>query len=92
MSNQMVFESVDKAIEYSFTIPWKIDVCHVGEECWCRLILPIEPIKYTHTYSTGEKTEVDYESIIPDGSVDKDTAEYIVKIHNERIEKNVSDN
>lgn len=88
----MVFESADEAIEYSLTIPWKIDVCHVGEECWCRLILPTEPIKYTHTYSTGEKTEVDLEYIIPDGSVDKDTAEYLVKIHNERIGRNVSNN
>jgi hypothetical protein len=88
----MVFENIDKAIEYSLTIPWKIDVCISGEECWCRLILPTEPIKYTHTYSTGEKTEVDYESIIGDGSVDKDTAEYLVKIHNDRIGKNVSNN
>ena len=85
----MVFESIDKAIEYSLTIPWKIDVCNSGKECWCRVISPIESIKYTHTYS-GEKTEVEtLENIIPDGSVDKDTAEYLVKIHNEKIGKNV---
>ena len=77
----------EEAIKYSFSIPWKLDVCHVGEKCWCRIILPTEVIKYTHKYSTGEETESEIEWIIPDGSIDKETAEYFVSFHHEKLKR-----
>lgn len=77
----------EEAVKYSFSIPWKLDVCHVGEKCWCRIILPTEVIKYTHKYSTGEETEQEIEWIIPDGSIDKETAEYFVDLHHEKLKR-----
>jgi len=73
----------EEAVKYSLSIPWKLDVCNVGERCWCRLILPTEVIKY----STGEEeTEREIE-IMPDGSIDKETAEYFVDLHNEKLKR-----
>lgn len=77
----------EEAVKYSLSIPWKLDVCNVGEKCWCRLILPTEVIKYTQKYSTGEEeTEREIE-IMPDGSIDKETAEYFVDLHNEKLKR-----
>lgn len=33
-----------EAQELSLTIKWKTSVCIQGEECWCRIIEPLEPI------------------------------------------------
>lgn len=78
----------EEARKHSFNIPWKLDVCHVGEKCWCRLILPTEEIKYIHVYKdTGLETEEEIEWIIPDGSIDKETAEYFVDLHHERLRR-----
>ncbi len=79
----------EEAEAYSLTIPWKTEVCHVGEDCWCRVVVPIEEIKYTYNVNPHgdivEKREDTLDVIIPDGSVDKTTAEYIVRIHNEKL-------
>jgi hypothetical protein len=84
MSNK-IFDSYDEAHKYSLTIPWKLDTCNTGESCWCRLILPTEKILYKN--KVGETDRVDeFEYIIPDGSVDKETAEYIVDLHNRSVD------
>ena len=65
-------EAKDKASK----VKWKTDVCFTGEDCWCRIIVPEEPIKYD--YHDGEET---YE-IVSAGSINKEFAEQIVREHN----------
>jgi len=82
--SEQIFENYDEAHKYSLTVPWKLETCSAGEECWCRIILPTEKILYKN--KVGETERVDeFEYIIPDGSIDKETAEYIVNIHNEIV-------
>jgi hypothetical protein len=86
MSNQ-IFENYDEAHKYSLTVPWKLETCNVGESCWCRIIVPIEPIKYVNKIGDTERIdEIDY--IIPDGSIDKETAEYFLELHHDKLKEN----
>ena len=55
---------------------WKVKPCPTGENCWCRMIEPIEPIK-------DENGEDLY--IAGAGVIKKADAEYIVKLHNENL-------
>ena len=76
----------EQAREYAFTMPWKVSECHVGSQCWCRRIVPVDPISYNDEYENFGKTLVsteteDYE-VIPDSAIDQKTADYIVKLHN----------
>jgi len=82
--SEQIFNSYDEAHKYSLTIPWKLALCNSGETCWCRIILPTEKILYTN-HSKDEKAQ-EFEWIIPDGSIDKETAEYVVNLHNNNIE------
>lgn len=43
-----VFDSLKEAVEYSKLIPWKVKICSQGEKCWCRMIVPKEPIQYKY--------------------------------------------
>jgi len=80
-----VFENYDEAHKHSLTIPWKLETCNVGESCWCRIILPTEKILYKNKLGETERID-EFEYIIPDGSVDKETAEYIVDLHNRSVD------
>lgn len=74
----------EQAREYSFLVPWKTMECFTGPECWCRIIVPVEPILYSHP----ESPDVEHEYVIVDaGALDEETAEYLVKRHNENHEK-----
>jgi hypothetical protein len=86
--SEKIFENYDEAHKYSLTIPWKIELCNTGETCWCRVIVPSEPIKFKEKISNWIKEDItrDFDCIIPDGSVDKETAEYIVDLHNDEVE------
>ena len=84
INNDQIFNSYDEAHKYSLTIPWKLSLCNTGESCWCRIILPSEKIFYTN-HSKDEKAQ-EFEWIISDGSVDKETAEYLVNLHNYSLE------
>ena len=70
-----------EAKEKAFTIKWETQTCGQGEECWCRTINPVEPI----LFKDGE-TENEY-YIIGSGELNKETAEYFVKLHNQNLEK-----
>jgi len=73
----------EQAREYSFLVKWKVAECFSGPVCWCRLIVPIEPIYYTNPESTNS-----YEySIVDAAALDQTTAEYIVKLHNEHLDR-----
>ena len=60
-------------------IKWKTEPCHSGESCWCRKIVPVEPI-----YLGDFKEEYEIASY---GSIAKDLAEHIVKLHNDNLDK-----
>ena len=79
-----IFENYDEAQKYSLTVPWKLDLCNSGETCWCRIILPSEKILYKNKVGDTERVD-EFEYIIPDGSIDKETAEYVVDLHNRSV-------
>jgi len=66
-----------EATEYSNTVPWKTSYCGEGEDCWCRLIVPIDEI-------FSEKGEEIY--IAGSGSIGQEHAERIVAAHNKMLE------
>lgn len=71
----------DQAREHCFKVPWKTAECFSGPECWCRIIVPVEPIYYTHPESDAK-----YEYAIVDaGALDETTAQYIVNLHNDYL-------
>ena len=73
----------DQAREYSFLVPWKTMECFSGSECWCRIIVPVEPIYYRHPKKPENKHEY---AIVDAGALDERTAEHIVRLHNENYE------
>jgi len=73
----------EQSRELSFLVKWKTMECFSGPDCWCRIIVPVEPIYYNHPESPDVKHEY---SIVDAGSLDQETAEYIVKLHNNRLE------
>ena len=81
----------DQAKELSFLVKWKVTECFSGPQCWCRRIVPVDPILYNDEYENFGKTLVSTETeeyeIIPDAAIDQKTAEYIVRLHNDKIEK-----
>jgi len=81
----------DQAKELSFLVPWKVAECFSGPECWCRRIVPIDPILYNDEYENFGKTLVSTETeeyeIVPDAAIDQQTAEYIVRLHNEHLDR-----
>jgi hypothetical protein len=83
-SKEQIFNSYDEAHKHSLTVPWKLETCNVGESCWCRIILPTEKILYKNKVGDTERVD-EFEYIIPDGSIDKETAEYIVDLHNRSV-------
>ena len=36
----------EEAQQKALKVKWKTTPCHQGEECWCRVIEPTEPILY----------------------------------------------
>lgn len=85
--SEIIFENYESAHAHSLTVPWRLELCNSGESCWCRIIVPIEPIKYKDQIGDTESIgEIDY--IIPDGSIDKETAEYFLELHNDKLKNN----
>ena len=82
--SEQIFNNYDEAHKYSLTIPWKLTTCNTGESCWCRIILPTEKILYKNKVGDTE-TVVEFDYIIPDGSIDKETAEYVIDLHNRSV-------
>ena len=74
----------DQAKELSFLVKWKAIECFSGPECWCRIIVPVEPIYYSHPENPENKHEY---SIVDAGALDQETAEYIVDLHNSCLER-----
>jgi hypothetical protein len=84
MNSEKIFENYDEAQKYSFSVPWKLETCNVGESCWCRIILPTEKILYKD--KVGDTNRIsEFEYIIPDGSIDRETAEYVLELHNRSV-------
>jgi hypothetical protein len=74
----------EQAKELSFLVPWKTMECFSGPDCWCRIIVTVEPIYYSHP----ENPENKHEYVIVDaGALDQETAEYMVDLHNSCLER-----
>lgn len=58
--------------------PWKTETCPQGEKCWCRMIVPVEPVL------DGEDDEM---RIVGSGALHKVYAEYIVDLHNQKFQR-----
>jgi hypothetical protein len=68
--------------------PWKAVTCSQGESCWCRIIKTVEPIEYQ--VNKSEEDEIRFyliSEVVPMGAIDSEFAEYVVKLHNESLEK-----
>jgi hypothetical protein len=72
--------SYEEAKERLFNVRWKTKECF-SENCWCALIVPEEE------YNDDDGNEM---YICGSGCISKDVAEYIVKIHNLNVGKNIS--
>ena len=70
----MTYEEAQKE---AIKVEWVASPWWQGEDCWCRVIEPKNPIVY------GEHNEEYY--IVGSGSIPKAEAEYIVKLHNEKF-------
>ena len=75
-----------EAIEYSLTVPWKIQECFSGPECWCRMIVPVEPIPCEYVNIDGSVLKDTLDEIVGAVAIDKITAEHIVNLHNRSLE------
>ena len=43
-----------------YKVKWKVSPCFSGEDCWCRIIEPEEPITYTYGFDNeGNHLEED---------------------------------
>jgi len=65
-----------EAQEIALKVRWKVEFCHQGESCWCRIITPEEPLYF-------DEDEEYY--IVHSGAIDTLTAEHIVNIHNNSL-------
>lgn len=52
---------------------WAVGTCHLGEKCWCRII------------DTEDPNDEDY--VIGAAALNKEVAEYIVKLHNAYLDE-----
>jgi len=71
----------DEAEEKALNMKWVMDTCSQGEECWCRIIKPVEPVKYNNTRH-GETDWLEEYWIVRPGELNKKIAERIIEDHN----------
>ena len=71
----------EQAKTKSLGIPWVVDTCSHDIKCWCRVIRPIEEIRYRLLGLDG----VYY--VIPEGILDLSTAHHLVFLHNSNLLK-----
>lgn len=71
--------SYSEAMIESFKRKWVIDTCSQGEDCWCRTIKTDPPIHFLDGDSVEEY------HVVGMASLDRQMAEYIVKLHNNKI-------
>lgn len=73
--------SYDEAEELAYNSYWKTEECG-NENCWCALITPVDDIKYYY----GEANVEFIWSFVDSGAVNKRFAEYVVKMHNDKLD------
>lgn len=72
----------EEAQEKLFKVRWKTEPCFAGEDCWCRMIVPEEPILFQGP--SGFEDEI---YVVGSAAIDKEIAEYFVQLHNKNLEK-----
>jgi hypothetical protein len=68
----------EEAYNKALKVKWKVEPCFSGEDCWCRMIVPSEPINYN-----PDNVEEVY--IVSSAAINKKMAEHIVNLHNQSI-------
>lgn len=68
----------EQAWELAKKTEWKVQSCFSGKKCWCKMIVPVKPIKYKELHSTIPQKIV----IVSAGAIDTPTAQHIVNVHN----------
>ena len=66
----------EEAYNKATKVKWKVEPCFSGEDCWCRIIVPDEPINYG-------PDDIEEVCIVSSASINKQMAEHIVNINNE---------
>lgn len=79
MKKSLMTLSYKEAEDLLYKTKWKTSCCSQGRSCWCRLIVPVKKIKFIE-HGGGEMY------IAGSGEIDKRAAEYIVKLHNDKLE------
>ncbi len=77
----MKYKDYDEAYKAMMSTPWKAMVCTQGTDCWCRIVTPRKNITYDWKGSEEEMY------VAASGTLDKKTAKYIVKLHNDNLKK-----
>lgn len=73
----------EEAQNKAFKVEWIAKECS-SKDCWCGVIFPKEPIIYNN--KIGDYISDDEEFyIVGSGSINKEFAEHIVKLHNESL-------
>ena len=68
---------------------WEVKSCFSGEDCWCRIIETVNKnLFFKRKYSDDEEYEQLATGVIDSGAINKKLADYIVKLHNENLNKN----
>lgn len=77
---------MENILEYQMTKKWKVSCCHTGKSCWCRMIV----LKDTNDLKNQNlsKSEIeDKKVVVGAAELTKDLAKYIVKLHNEDLDR-----
>ena len=67
-----------EAYDLALKSKWIATPCFVGESCWCNINTPETPI----IFGLDDDDEL---KIVPSGSISKQLAEHIVKVHNQSL-------
>lgn len=71
----------EEAEEKALNMKWVMGTCSQGEECWCRVIKPIEPVKYNPSRH-GKTDWLEEYWVISPGELNKEVAQRIISDHN----------
>lgn len=75
----MTYKEAEKS---AYSRPWTTQICPTGHECWCRMIVPCEPIFYSDDLNGMKKSYI----IVGSGEMNEKNAEYFVMLHNSMLD------
>ena len=76
----------EEAIKLAYQVKWKTSTCGQGEQCWCRIVEPEIKIEYIEGKFYDGTDIMNELYIIGSGGINKEFAEYFVRLHNNTID------